>query len=125
MERVHLEFPLNCNSRTMIWEMVGNANGLTAWMADEVSSSNGIFTFRWGRDEVRVAQQIGQRIGTYIRFHWLDESPRTFFELRINFSELTRSFSLEVTEVTDDDDAEGLSQLWESYVDKLIRTAGL
>ena len=124
MKKIHLEFPLSCKSRNMIWDMVGVPGGMEAWMADEIIVSDDKYTFCWG-DERREAQLIAKRIGTYVRFHWLDESPKTFFELRINYSELTGSFTLEVTEQTDDEDVEGLKQLWEGYADTLSRVAGV
>ena len=125
MERVHLEIPLSSKSRPMIWDKIGTVGGLEAWMADRIKCEGNVFTFYWGDDEERQAVQTGQRIGTYIRFRWLDEDPKTYFELRVNFSELTHSYTLEITELTDDDDVEGLTQLWESYGEKLVRATGL
>ena len=126
MEKIHLEFPLNSNSRAMIWDMVGTTGGLEAWMADRVTEDeDGIYTFSWGRYETRRAVLVSKRIGTYVRFHWTDESPKTFFEMRITFSELTNTYVLEITEQTDDEDIEGLTQLWESYADNLSRRAGV
>lgn len=125
MEQVHLEIPLSSKSRPMIWDAIGNVAGLEAWMADRIMYKDDVYTFCWGNDEQREAVQTGKRIGTYVRFHWLDEGPKTYFELRVNYSELTHSFALEITEVTDDDDVEGLTQLWESYAEKLIKVTGL
>ena len=90
-------------------------------MADRITESDGIYTFSWGGGETRQAVLIAKRTGTYVRFHWTDEGPRTFFELRISFNEMTNTFVLEVIEQTDDEDTEGLTQLWESFVDKLTR----
>ena len=120
-----MEFPLNSNSRSMIWESIGTTGGLEAWMADRITENDGVYTFSWGGGETRQAVLLAKRIGTYVRFHWMDEGPKTYFELRIAFSELTNTFILVVTEQTDDDDTDGLIQLWESFADKLSRRAGV
>ena len=119
-----MEIALSSKSRPKMWDMIGTPAGLEAWMADRVTSGNGVLTFHWG-DEERQAIQTGQRIGCYIRFHWLDELPKTYFELRINYSELTHSYTLEITEETSDEDVDGLTQLWEGYAEKLLRVSGL
>jgi len=126
MEKIHLEFPLNSNSRAMIWDMVGTPGGLEAWMADRITEEEeGVYTFSWGGNDTRKAVLIAKRIGTYVRFHWTDEGPKTFFELRITFSELTNTYVLEVTEQTDDEDTEALIQLWESFAENLSRRTGV
>jgi len=125
MEKIHLEFPLNSKSRAMIWDSVGTRGGLEAWMADRITEVDGVYTFSWGGVDSRKAVLQSKRIGTYVRFHWLDEGPKTYFELRISFSELTNTYTLVVTELTDDEDVEALTQLWESYADKLSRRAGV
>lgn len=126
MEKIHLEFPLNSNSRSMIWDRVGTTGGLEAWMADRITEdADGIYTFSWGGSETRHAELVAKRIGTYVRFHWMDEGPKTFWELRITISELTNTYVLEVTEQTDDEDIEGLTQLWESFAEKLSRRGGI
>ncbi len=126
MEKIHLEFPLNSNSRSMIWDRVGTTGGMEAWMADRITEdAEGVYTFHWGRNETRQAVLVSKRIGTYVRFHWTDEPPRTYFELRISFNELTNTYILEVTEQTSDEDIEGLTQLWESFAEKLTRRGGI
>lgn len=125
MQKIHLEFPLRSKSRSMIWDMVGTRGGLAAWMADRVEENNGLFTFYWGESESRQAELTARRVGTYIRMHWLDESPKTFFELRISHNELTNTFTLEVIEQTDDEDVEGLTGLWEGFAETLTRVAGV
>ena len=126
MEKIHLEFPLNSNSRSMIWDRVGTTGGMEAWMADRITEdAEGLYTFSWGGGETRHAELVAKRIGTYVRFRWTDESPKTYWELRITFSEMTNTSVLEVTEQTDDEDTEGLIQLWESFAEQLSRRGGI
>ena len=94
-------------------------------MADKITESDGVYTFQWGKDEMREAELLGSREGVYIRFHWLDEGPKTYFELRINVSELTKTHILEITEVSRNETEEDLTQMWESQMEVLRRVAGL
>ncbi|MBO4443913.1 MAG: hypothetical protein J5814_03990 [Bacteroidaceae bacterium] len=126
MEKVHFDVPLNSNSREVIWSAVGTVEGMSAWLADSiVEEEDGILTFTWGKHESRRAELVSRRLKHYVRYHWLDDNPKTYFELRINQSELTHNYSLEITEVSSEDDAEGLQQLWEAYTEKLHRTTGI
>lgn len=123
--KIHLEYPLNGNSRNIVWNLIGTIGGLEAWMADKITEHDGTYTFQWGKDESREAELLGCREGLYIRFHWLDEGPKTYFELRINVSELTHAHVLEITEVSRNEDEEDLKQMWESQMEELRRIARL
>ena len=125
MTKMHLEYPLNGNSRNIIWNFIGTIGGLEAWMADKITLSDGVYTFYWGKEEKRDAELMGCREGVYIRFHWLDEGPKTYFELRINVSELTKAHVLEITEISRNEDEEELVQLWEKQMEALRRAARL
>ena len=125
MKKVHLEYPLNGNARSIIWELIGTVSGLEAWMADKITQQNDVYTFLWGKDEKRQAELLGCREGVYIRFHWLDEAPKTYFELRINVSELTKAHVLEITEIARNEEEEDLRQMWESQMEELRRVAGV
>jgi len=94
-------------------------------MADRITEKDGVYTFQWGKDEKREAELLGCREGVYIRFHWLDEAPKTYFELRINVSELTKAHVLEITEISLNEEEEDLRQMWESQMEDLRRVAGL
>ena len=124
MTKMHLEYPINGNSRNIVWNFIGTTGGLEAWMADKITERKGIYIFQWGKDEVREAELLGSREGVYIRFHWLDEGPKTYFELRINVSELTKAHVLEVTETSRNEELEDLTQMWESQIEELRRVAG-
>ena len=121
MEKVTLEFPLSSTSRDTIWEMISTPGGLAAWMADDVTVNGDKYLFSWGDDEEREAEMTGKRIGTYVRFHWLDEEPKTYFELRIAYSAFTRTFTLVVTEEAVHDTADVLQALWSAHSDQILK----
>ena len=93
-------------------------------MVDKIAVCDGVYTFQWGKDETRDAELLGCREGVYIRFRWLDEAPKTYFELRINVSELTKAHVLEITEVSRNEELDDLTQMWESQIEELRRVAG-
>ena len=125
MNKIHLQYPLQGNTRNIVWNFIGTIGGLEAWMADRITEKDGVYTFLWGKDETREAELLGCREGVYIRFHWLDEAPKTYFELRINVSELTKAHVLEITEIARHEEEEELVQMWESQLEVLRRVAGL
>ena len=125
MTKIHLQYPLVGNAKNIVWNLIGTIGGLEAWMADKITESNGVYTFQWGKEETREAELLGCREGTYIRFHWLDEGPKTYFELRVNVSELTKSHVLEITEVSRNEEEADLVQMWESQIEELRRLARL
>ena len=124
MTKLHLEYPITGNSRNIVWDFIGTTGGLEAWMVDKITEHKGLYTFQWGKDETREAELLGCREGVYSRVHWLDEGPKTYFELRINVSELTKAHMLEVTEVSRDEELGELTQMWESQIEELRRVAG-
>ena len=125
MTKIHLEYPLVSKARSIVWNLIGTTGGLEAWMVDKITEKDGVYTFRWGKDETREAELLGCREESYIRFHWLDEGPKTYFELRINVSELTKAHVLEVTEISRNEEEEDLTQMWESQIEELRRVAGM
>lgn len=119
--KVVLEYGLSSQSVPMIWDAIATAPGLTSWFADDVNANGKIFSFTWGKNESREAELINCRQNTYVRFHWLDEDPGTYFEMRILKNELTLTYSLEITDFADSDDEEDVRNLWDTSIDALHR----
>ena len=119
--KVVLEYGLSSQSVPMIWDAIATAPGLTSWFADDVNAKGKIFSFTWGKNESREAELINCRQNTYVRFHWLDEDPGTYFEMRILKNELTLTYSLEITDFADSDDEEDVRNLWDTSIDALHR----
>lgn len=120
-DKVVFEYPLSTTSVPMIWETVATAPGLESWFADRIESAGKVFVFFWGKNESRKAEMINSRQNNYVRFHWLDDVPGTYFEFKIVRNELTGSFSLEITDFVDSDDKEDSKNLWDTSVDSLRR----
>jgi hypothetical protein len=65
----------------------------------------------------------------HIRLRWEDDEEAgdedSYWEMRIEKSELTNHLNLLITDFADDDDVDGLRILWESNLDRLHRASGL
>ena len=109
--KVVLEYVLSSQSVPMIWDAIATAPGLTSWFADDVTANGKNYSFVWGKHESREAELINCRQNTYVRFHWLDEEPGTYFEMRILKNDLTSNYSLEITDFADSDDEDGSQSL--------------
>ncbi len=119
--KVVLEYVLSSQSVPMIWESIATAPGLTSWFADNVQSDGKNFHFTWGKHESRVAELINCRQNTYVRFHWLDDEPGTFFEIRIAKNDLTSNYSLEIIDFADLGAEDEVRSLWDTSMDALRR----
>ena len=118
-----LSSALNIASQSvpMIWETIATAPGLTSWFADNVQADGKNFQFTWGKHESRVAELINCRQNTYVRFHWLDDEPGTYFEIRIAKNDLTSNYSLEITDFADSGAEDEVRSLWDTSMDALRR----
>jgi uncharacterized protein YndB with AHSA1/START domain len=124
--KVRMEYMLKGGSSSIVWSIISTPSGLETWFADKVTSSDKIFTFRWGKTESRQAEVVGIRTNSYIRFHWMDDEERkSYFELKVNYNELTEDLMLEVTDFAYPDEIEDVKDLWESDIEKLRRVSGL
>lgn len=124
-KKIQIEYPLNPASKSILWGAVSTPSGLQRWFADNVSRTDKIFTFRWGKTEARQAEVTNSRTESFIRFHWLDEDSRSYFELKIYYNELTGDKTLEVTDFADEGEEEDLKNLWDSQIETLRRFCGV
>lgn len=120
-EKVRFEYELSSQSIPMIWEAVATAPGMASWFADQAAAEGKLFTFSWGRHETRQAELINCRQSTYVRFHWTDEEPGTYFEIRIHKNELTQRCMLEITDFAEPGAGDDVKSLWDASIDALRR----
>jgi hypothetical protein len=114
----------------MLYPYIQTASGLAEWFADDVSINNSdkTFTFYWDHEEHK-ARQVAHRTNHFARFEFLPESPEdekdpAYFELRLEFNELTQSVFLKVFDYSDFDDLKELHDLWHGLVENLRKTVG-
>lgn len=124
-EKIHLEYPLSATSKNILWAAISTPTGLEDWFADKVISNDKNVTFCWGKTEQREAEITAIRAFSFIRFRWLDdESDRDYFEIKMNFNELTGDFMLEIIDFAEPDEVTDTKEMWTSEVARLRRTCG-
>lgn len=114
----------------MLYPYIQTASGLSEWFADDVRINNidKVYTFFWDNEEHK-ARQTAHRTNQFVRFEFLpeneeDEKDPSYFELRLEFNELTQSVFLKVVDYSDFDDVQELHDLWDGLVDALRKTVG-
>lgn len=123
---IQLEYALNSASKAVLWNNISTSIGLQTWLADKVTSKDGIYTFEWSKEEIRQAKAVTVRPNELIRFHWLDdEDPLSYFELKMETNELTGDLSFVITDIVDEEEADELTDLWHLEVGRLQRQCGI
>jgi hypothetical protein len=114
----------------MLYPYIQTASGLAEWFADDVRINNEskTYTFYWDNEEHK-ARQVAHRTNHFARFEFLPESDEdikdpAYFELRLEFNELTQSVFLKVFDYSDFDDLRELQDLWDGLVEALRKTVG-
>jgi len=123
-EKIRIEYIMNNVSMGVLWNSIGTANGLSDWFADKVSVNDKIYTFEWNKSQ-QQAELVSMRVGYYIRFHWCDDDPKTYFELKIVPDELTGDVALIITDYASDDEKKDLIDLWNKQIKELKRKYGM
>ena len=123
--KFNIEYDLGHTSSSRLWSYLQSDTGLESWFADRVEQDGKSFTFHWG-DATQVASLVSMRRDVYVRYHWNDDTDRSFFEMRISKSELTDMTTLTITDHADDaEDQDELTDLWDQQIDNLKRTLGI
>jgi hypothetical protein len=114
----------------MLYPYIQTASGLSEWFADDVRINNEskTYTFYWDNEEHK-ARQIAHRTNHFARFEFVpevegEEKDPAYFELRLEFNELTQSVFLRVFDYSDFDDQRELQDLWDGLVEALRKTVG-
>ena len=114
----------------MLYPYIQTASGLAEWFADDVKINNmsKVYTFIWDNEEHK-AKQVAHRTNHFVRFEFVsdngtEEKDPSYFELRLEFNELTQSVFLKVIDYTEIDDNKELHDLWNGLVEQLRKTVG-
>ena len=122
--KFEMEFPIKV-SQKLLFQYISTPSGLSEWFADNVNSRGEIFIFIWN-DSEESAKLIRKINNEKIQFQWLDdEETDYYFELRIQFDEITKDVSLIVTDYADDEDeVEESKLLWTNQISDLKKVLG-
>ena len=122
--KFEMEFPIKV-SQKLLFQYISTPSGLSEWFADNVNSRGEIFIFIWD-DSEESAKLIRKINHGKIQFQWLDdEETDYYFELRIQFDEITKDVSLIVTDYAEDEDeVEESKLLWTNQISDLNKVLG-
>ena len=122
--KFEMEFPIKV-SQKLLFQYISTPSGLSEWFSDNVNSRGEIFIFIWD-DSEESAKLIRKTNNEKIQFQWLeDEDTDYYFELRIQFDEITKDVSLIVTDFAEDDDEiEECKLLWTNQIGDLKKVLG-
>jgi len=119
-EKYELEYVLNGNSLVNIWTSISTEGGLKKWFADDVRKiDENIMRFTWN-GQSQDAEIKAVKHNDHIRFRWLDEKERPYFELKIVKDEITNTISLIVTDFASEEEIESEKMLWNKHI-KVLR----
>lgn len=122
-KKFELEYALNTSTK-VIFPRLSTPGGLSEWFADNVTIKGKIYTFFWDGTDQR-AEQSYIRENIAVRYDWIDEKEKTFFEFRLKTDELTGELALIVTDFAEENEKEDTIELWDSQISKLKQTIGI
>jgi hypothetical protein len=123
-EKFRVEYIFNRASKNSLWNSLSTTGGLAEWFADEVMENGNRFTFMWKKHRSE-AELIASNPFIYVRFHWLEEEPDTYFEFRLHKIEITGYWMLEITDFAEVGEKYNAIALWDTQVKLLRRRLGL
>ncbi len=121
--KFNIEFSMGGIPIALLWTYLSTPSGLEHWFCDTVKQEGRRYTFGWNGSE-QEAMLVAMRTYSYMRFRWTDEKDKSYFELRIDVSELTDNINLVVTDFSDSDEIEDSRDLWNHQVETLQRRLG-
>ncbi|MCC8144999.1 MAG: hypothetical protein LIO93_00875 [Bacteroidales bacterium] len=123
-EKFKIEYVFDKGSKNTLWPWLATSSGLAEWFADDVNEDGKNFIFYW-ENYPSYAELLGISPYVYIRFHWEEEDPHTFFEFRLHDDELTGAWVLEITDFAEPGEKEQAITLWDTQIKELSRKLGL
>lgn len=124
-EIFQIEYVLGKISPVVLWEALSTTDGLSHWFADKVEIEENRYTFHWGKSE-QSARLLSHRMGSFIRFHWEDDEPRYYFELKVFTTEISDDTILRITDFAESPtDMQELTEWWNIKVNDFKKAFGL
>ena len=121
--KFEMEFPIKVSQR-LLFQYISTPSGLSEWFSDNVNSRGEKFVFIWD-DSEEIAYLVSKKPNDKIKFQWEeDQNSDYFFELKIQFDEITKDVSLIVTDFAYDEELEQSKMLWSNQVSDLRKVLG-
>jgi len=113
------------SSPDVLFEFLSTAGGLEKWFAPRVYLKENIFVFSWGNDELKQANLLALREREFVRFRWLDQADKKYFEFRLQIDDLTNEIALIVSDFADTkEEMDSARLLWNAQINDLLHALG-
>lgn len=126
--RFEMEYPINASPR-LLFPYLSSASGLSQWFCDDVRlDPDHRLNMVWDKQN-HYAEIALQRPGRSIRYVFLDERKQplidaNFLDFSLEYSKITDSVFLRVTDYSDHSNAQEQQELWDGLVGKLREQVG-
>jgi len=120
----------------MVYPYISTPQGLEEWFADRVEVLNDKFLNIHWDNEQHVTKIVSQRNNSMIRYQFVEsieeatsktrarKKDNNFLELKLNYSELTDTTYLVITDYSEMNDEEVLEELWDGLIETLREKLG-
>lgn len=128
-KKVELEYELKTRSGSAVWALISTPIGLKKWLADDVIINEDVATFVWGdplrEHDIYTAKIVEMVKNDHVRFHWEASEDEAYWEIKMFHSEIAGNYHLYITDFAEDDDVEGLEQMWNQNIERLHVITGM
>ncbi len=122
-EKYQIEYDMMSTPVAMLWSYIATPNGLKEWFADDVQFIGKKAVFDWNGDKQEVSI-LSMRQEKCVRYHWMEDTDKTFFELKVSVSEFSDNTILTITDFSEPSEMEEAKNLWNYQIEKLQRILG-
>jgi hypothetical protein len=122
LEKFELEYDINSSPKFLFYFLY-TPIGLSEWFCDDISIDNDIYTFSWDSEQ-RKAKLVSSKLNKHSQFRWLDFPEDTFFEFRLETSDVTKGITLFITDFEPKEEIDNSKLLWDAQITKLLQRLG-
>ncbi|MCS7004900.1 MAG: START-like domain-containing protein [Cytophagales bacterium] len=121
------EFEIHCDPKRL-YQYISTPSGLQSWFADRVIPINDkMYDMIWDKQS-HPARIVSKRQNSHIKFQFLDpsgsEEDLNYIEFRIDYSEITQTSFLHITDYSEMTEKSDLDDLWNKLVGYLLDAIG-
>jgi len=125
--KYHAEFEIHCDPKRL-YQYISTPSGLQEWFADRVIPINEkTFDMIWDKQS-HPAKVVSKRLNSHIKFQFTDttgtEEDLNYIEFKIEYSEITQTSFLHITDYSEMTDKSDLDDLWNKLVGYLLDAIG-
>ncbi len=114
------EYPINASPR-MIYPYLSSPSGLEQWFCDKVFiNEDKLYNFVWDNQN-HFAEMNSHRTNKSVRFVFLNDNKKhdpdaSYMDFTIETSELTQEQYLRITDYSEEEDMDEMSELWDGLI---------